>query len=297
VPVLGPDEDYRDLPGVRRMSIPEWAGIPDNPIQRDTQKRLLRATHLTPFKPVHRSVVMAVLSDGSIYKVDGHTRLALWLDPTFPNAPDYVEVKTYLCRDIETLCALHKCHDNIKAADNANDKMFGAMRLNRIEFNSMFMKSLKYHSGLVELDEITFGHQNTPLEEVVRRYKGALLLLDTITPTHKKFPTGILMAALGSLRVDGERALVFWKKYQIRDGTITRGRMDAVQMLLEYNDKESSSKIKSNYGVTYRKALSFYLSWRAGTTYSTKSKNTAPKADGTLKGYLKSGIVQDEAQC
>jgi hypothetical protein len=297
VPMLGPNEDYRDLPDLRRMSIPEWASIPDNPIQRDTDKRLLKATHLTPFKPVHRLVSMAVLPDGSMYKIDGHTRVVRWQDPTFPNPPDYVEVKVYLCRDIETVCAVHKTFDNIKAADNANDKMFGAMRLNKIEFNSMFMKSLKYHSGLIELDEVTFGHNNTPLEDVVARYKDAMLLLDTITPNHKKFPTGILMAALGSLRVDGERGLVFWKKYQIKDGTITRGRMDAVQMLIEYNEKETSSKVKSNYGVTFRKALSFYLSWRAGTTYSTKSKNTAPKADTTLKGFLKSGIVQDEAQC
>jgi len=296
IPQFELGQTYREIPGLRRMSIQQWAAVPDNPEQRDTVKRSLKATYLNRYQPVHRLVHMAILPDGSQYKVDGHTRVYKWVNGQVPNAPDYVEVKVYYCQDIETVCKLYDCHDNSKAADDAADKMFGAMRINEIEFKSAFMKSLKYHAGLVQLHEFTYGYNNTPLRDIVARYKTALMLLDTVHCNQKRFPTGIMMAAVASLHVDGDRALPYWTKYQRDDGTKGNGKMDAVQVLCDFTVAELASRSKTAYGTTFRKALSFYLSFRGGTLYKSRNKNTIAKSDATLREFLKSGVVNEDTE-
>ncbi len=91
---LNHGEEYRQI-GVITMSTTDWIAVPDNPIQRNTQERAKRANHLVVFEPVHAEVSMAMLPDGSRFKIDGHTRAHKWASGDVKNAPRQVEVKVY----------------------------------------------------------------------------------------------------------------------------------------------------------------------------------------------------------
>lgn len=75
------------------MTVVEWIAVEDNPHHRDTD-HLQDAARVRVLRPGHAHVAVAELSDGTLIKLDGHTRARKWqLDPG--SAPPKVLATAY----------------------------------------------------------------------------------------------------------------------------------------------------------------------------------------------------------
>jgi hypothetical protein len=279
------------------MTIQEWAAIPDNPIQRDTVRRAAKANHLVTWEPVHSIVEMAMLPDGTRYKLNGHTRVYKWLDGTCANPPTHVKVYTFMCRDVEVVRKLYRRFDSRNAVDNVHDDMFGAMRLNDIKLQSPYMRSLRFAGALRALCEYTLGtpHEPMPIEHIVSLYKEPILLLDSIMPSATWFRGGVMMAALGTLKTDGDLALDYWKRVNTNGGLKTADQMDGVEALTTLlQDTKKMSKKMAEIHVVFRKAITFYFGYRRGHAYAVYKRNTSPASHETVKSYLRLAFTDME---
>ena len=127
------------------MSVSEWVDVPDHPRQRDTVRQAAKghwklARRATgPVAESHRWVIGAEL-DGKLYKVDGHTRGYLWsLGKLKKPASLYVTV--YRCTTRAELIELYGTFDSQAAVEKQQDRVTGAMRQLRLNFQS---KRLRY---------------------------------------------------------------------------------------------------------------------------------------------------------
>ena len=77
-------------PQQQQISVDQWGKFLDNPRQRDTERHAKAAAqkHLKEYNQVHAQVAAGVLPDGTIYKLDGHTRSVQTLGQ--PPRPDVV---------------------------------------------------------------------------------------------------------------------------------------------------------------------------------------------------------------
>jgi hypothetical protein len=232
-----PGPGYETM-GRTKMTLQQWIDLPDCPRQRDIKARIATATHLDVFEPIHAEVAMAVLPDGRRFKLDGHTRAAKWaMNPA--QAPVQVSATVYLCDSLEVIKTLYTRMDNKVTVETARQQVSGLARYQAIGFRSRMMESGSYGNALKAL----YAYARAPkprgmtdeifLDQAIAAYRNELILLDTIMPTSTVFVAGTTMAALSTLSARGESALVFWRKFQAREGVKSGTAMDPVQALLE----------------------------------------------------------------
>lgn len=189
--------------GVESLSMTprEWALVPGNPRQRDTEARVQKAKHLLTPVEDHRVVKMAVLPDGSRVKIDGHTRALFWqLHPE--RAPRSVLVVVFYVKDAAEALLLYDACDSQAALETATDKVFGAFRETEFKPVSGFMQMGRIAAALRFAYQVE-THQpprEQSVHQLVRHWLPELQYLDGLGLNPAYFNTAVLAAALITLR-------------------------------------------------------------------------------------------------
>jgi hypothetical protein len=164
-----------------RMSVDAWCAMLDNPRQRDTEKRVRKATrpggHLRVSSPVHAQTFAAQLPDGRMFKLDGHTRAWCWehgrLIP-----PEQVLVTVIPAADVDEVKELYKQFDDPRASENLQDKLSGALREHDLDLRSGCFSQL-YASSLRAAHNLLFlGKPQPDLYTMVGLWKPLLQAMD-----------------------------------------------------------------------------------------------------------------------
>jgi hypothetical protein len=205
------------------MPVEEWIALPDHPRQRDTVRQAakghweLARRALGPIAESHRWVVAAEL-DGTLYKVDGHTRGYLWNLGQL-RKPVSVYATVYRCSTRAELIDLYGTFDSQAAVEKQQDRVTGAMRQLKLNFHSKRLRygaitdALSIAMRGVARGTDAFGQDYDDFDVYVamEQFTPELRLLDAVDPQPEVFHTGVVAAALLSLALDA-RTIEFWLK-------------------------------------------------------------------------------------
>lgn len=228
--------------GVIEMSVEDWINVEENPVQRGTERRAEKATHLHVLDAVHQETRMARLPGGRSIKLDGHTRGFLWAGGLAhkgisPARPDYLSVSVYDCRSIDDVTALYDKFNSKAAVKTASDEVQGAHRQLDLRFTSPLLRAGCYGQAVRLLHQRVngYGKSYKPgyLRECVREFRAELAKLDACQPARKDFPAPFIMAALATIRVYGQPAVTYWTGYAADAGYKIGEERDPVQALRE----------------------------------------------------------------
>lgn len=219
--------------GVVEMTVDEWAVVPPNPRQRNTQAHARKNKKLHTLDPLHASVNAARLPDGRLIKLDGHTRDFLW-NTRQVIGPTVIFVTVWNCRNVT---ASYLRFDSPDAVENITDLLYGLCHEFDIKFESDFLLEFHFASGLAMAQQFYYGHQSYTRDkviEVLQDWTPELLLLDGCSPTREWFISPVIAGALLIMRSDGIEAQRFLMGVQQNAGTKGDGKIDAVQALVEF---------------------------------------------------------------
>ncbi len=261
-----------------QMTPAEWAVVKDNPIQRDTQKRAEKAArgHLRNASTSQAVVHAAVLVDGRLVKLDGHTRAHLWSEGLL-KPPESVHVVLHEGCTIGDAIELYKQFDSAAACENATDRFSGALRLHGISAGSSAILKGGVTSALRVINS------TRSIYDLVGDWKLELQMIDELGASNEVFPSPVICAALLTLRKHGRKALEFWRLYAAGLGTRIDGMSDGVDELTRIVDTLRASKQLARGGcaVIYSqagRAVSCCERWMRGKTYSAGARHTDLRA-------------------
>ena len=272
------------------MSFADWDQIPSNPRQRNEEVRIAhgRADHLLHPNQKHREVAMALLPDGREYKVDGHTRSALWRDGRM-RPPSLLLVDVYECHDEQAAMDLYDMFDSSGATELGTDRVTGAFREAGINPSSPMLTEGGISTAMRELYEfvnqvgVTRNTKNAVINRAVKMFADEIMLLDKIKPTRDAFPYGIVMGALLTFAKHGDKALRFWELYAADAGNKSDNTVDAVEALVQRR-KENRGKGNSALGrLLMNYAVKAYEHHAKGKTFSSKHLIVAMHKDKICK--------------
>lgn len=284
------------------MTADQWAGILDNPRQRDTEAHARKAKHLRVYEPTHQFVSMAQLPDGTCYKLDGHTRSLLWSNGEVVG-PKTVIADVFVCDDVETAQDLYSKIDSQLAVETGPDKITGAAKQHNLNFKSPLLRAGRYGSAVKRLYMLT-ARNWTPwsdprfIYDAVGFYVPELRRLDAINPQKNFFTVGIIMAALATYKRRGAEATKFWEAYAADQGFRDAGRMDGVQALREavIDIKLKAAGKNSDGGNTQQiallgKGILAFEMYRLNRFYKAgKGTGIRNMDDDVLKEYLRRSV-------
>lgn len=258
-----------------RMTTPEWIGVKDNPIQRDTERHAARAQHLLTPLPVHSITWAARLPDGSLVKLDGHTRAFMWASNIVPQ-PKQIEVHVMEVASLDEAAELYKTFDSQEALERTRDKVYGAMRGLRFEPKSGLVKAAAFNSALRIAYSSIFGGKKghgATAYDFVAELLIEIAALDNLNLKSGQMKTGTMAAFLLSFRKYGEAVMPFWRGVITSDGEKRSGKMDGVQACCEV----ILAVQKKNYGGSATvelcgKILKCFERWRNGESLPAKGK-------------------------
>lgn len=217
------------------MSLEDFCAIPDNPRQRDTERHAKKAVkdHLKEAAEIHKYVEVAVLPNGEMIKLDGHTRAYLWQLGKLATPP-FVVAKLRAAKDIKDVMKMYMEYDAQGAVESNSDRVAGALRQTNTQFESALLKSGKFISAL-SLAKHGFVDSKFAAGEgmydLIEEFRDELLKLDGINPVGDRFVSGVLAAALITVRKYGDAALEFWVRYNCDMGEKIGKEKCAVQAL------------------------------------------------------------------
>lgn len=265
------------------VTFEEFSTIPDNPIQRDTEARVKRASrkHLKTASITHVNVATAVIRGGGEYVVDGHTRRHLWMNGTL-EAPTHVSVTRYFVDTIDEVIALYKQYDNASAVETAKDRISGAMNGLGFKPKNHMLKRASILGLFYYIEGLHSTQVNIYTD--VEKYLPYLKVIDDADIAPIRFPAGIFTALMLTVIVDGEAAFEFWHKYANDEGTKdSRGRC-AVQALNELFLTHRGKSAAEVCEEMMLKALSAYKGYKRNTIYAQGLKSSS------LSYYLNKNI-------
>lgn len=224
--------------GTKRMRLKEWCNLPCFDGQRNTEMHLEEATrpgrHLSGnFMPTW-SKVAAYYMGGVLHIVDGHTRALGWKSGKVAPPPDgSVSVAIYEVHSLEEAQALYDAFDNDKTSKDTADKIYGKMR--QMGLTDQLKTSFLKNGGFAHALKMAAGPR-TSVDLLLPRVQNALLLLDPINPKKGLFRTGILAAALITIRAFGQDATTkFWGPYNAREFVLKGKKMNGPAALDKRN--------------------------------------------------------------
>ena len=222
------------------MALDEWAAIPSNPRQRDTERNMQRHIKrgnwgLGKLRDEHLIVAAGRLPSGVMYKLDGHSRTEAWMQGKMER-PEYVFVTIINKPDIAAICDSYTLFDNQDAVETTDDKIFGAGREASVEFQSAFMRNRKFGTALMYSEGFT---QRKGYDEYgsFKKYMEALQYIDSLNINQRLFTTGITTAAILSLSAPRSNARVrnsvrqLWHDFAKGGVVVLEGKVDAVGAL------------------------------------------------------------------
>lgn len=278
------------FPHTIEMTPEEWIAVPDNPRQRDTERRLAtRSAHLRSGVPTLVDVAMAVLPDGSRVKLDGHTRALLWArEPGY--APPTVYVRAYLVASLEEALALYPTFDSKEAMETNADKASGALRAAGITPAQPFLKKGTFSQGLEWADAMLCGSESgmrnrgPSVYELVAKWRPEIEALDALPPIKlTRMNAPLFAAALLTLRRRPERAAEFWSAYAGDRGTKIDNEIDGVEAVnwLFGRMRNKTNSVRVGY---VSRVVSAFEMWHRDRAYSMKT-GTGPKTTN-MQAYL-----------
>lgn len=266
------------------MTIEEWAAVPGNPRQRNTEAHAKVAlAWLTRFSPTHLDVAMAELPNGNRFKLDGHTRDYSWTRNLIPRPPQPLRVRVYPVRNLAEVLELYTHFDNAKVAESTGDRTFGAMREIGFQAHGAFLGRCRFSRGVRAASAYAGGmiadHETRGVAEydLLPPWRAELELLDALDPDVRTFPGPLVSAFLLTCRRRAGKAQDFWLRYKGKEGRREGKQRDPVQALLELMMMNTNSRAKlQNYEMCGR-AISACEAFVRGEAYVTMLKVTAPE--------------------
>jgi hypothetical protein len=262
------------------MSVSEWIDVPDNPRQRNTEKRANYAVryHLKEYSPLHRFVFAAILNDAVVCKLDGHTRALLWEKGMLQTPPEgTVVVNLIRVKSMTEAKHYYNQLDNSRACKRPSDEVYSACNENGFTLTSALLRSCQFKVGL----QIAENGKKVEGEvfPLVKKWKSHLIALDKLSLTSNY--TILIPVMLRSIARDGvEMAGPFWEKLDANAGTKTEKHKDAVQALYAMMEVRRSNGATSGYDnliVIANKAWTCYAAYRVGKKFGANQGVTASK--------------------
>lgn len=274
------------------MTVEEWRAVPDNPRQRNTERRLKKARHLDTPSAAHLEVKMA---SGKTFecKIDGHTRSLKWeREPhTAPTQPLLVTV--YPVKTLAEAAELYTHFDSPQAVESPSDRVSGAFHEIGFEPASVPMRRGAVSAALQLTHTLERGARRYRLEqaptvyEIVKLWEKEIILLDGIMARAIKpdsiFKMFSIAAALLTLRKDGAGAARFWDEVGQDRGFKTADECDGIEALRRVMAQQRSFDVGHVVWLT-GKCLSCYERWRRHETYKLKHFNVKETDPATYLG-------------
>ena len=249
------------MPTMTQMPVSSWIAVADNPRQRDTETRAAKAKHL--FKPTqsHTVVLAARLPDGTLIKLDGHTRAFLWQTEKVPR-PLAVNVVLYDVATLDEAKELYTHFDSDKAVERGAEKISGALRERDITPLSGLLKSGRISQALrVARMGLGFG-RDTSVYKTTELMDSPLRLLDSLMLGKATLSTGMVAAVLITLHKHGSAALPFWRAMIAGAGSKIDGEMDGIQAAYELQLWARGKYGESNNLAVCERAVAAYQKWK-----------------------------------
>lgn len=215
---------------LKKMSVNEWIDVLDNPIQRNTEvhaKKALR-NHLKSSSPIQAKVSAAELPDGTLIKLDGHTRSLLWETGRLER-PDVVYCDVYHVQNLEMAKLLYSHFDNPIAAENAIDRLSGALRDANIVLKSPYLMN-----GLSSALRVLEGGKSAGhIYGSVLLWKREIEMLDSLCLKSQGANSGRILGCLALLRKRNLKAINFILAVDADGGTKSEMGRDGVESAVQ----------------------------------------------------------------
>lgn len=240
------------------MTVQEWARVADNPVQRDTEQRAQKATHLFRFTPTHAVVHAYQTPQGKLIKLDGHTRAYLWAlqgrpgIPQVDHVPKKVTVMVYPAtvgteeEAINEAAFLYQTFDQPSAAKDTADTLAGIERKFGVEWQSTFFAVRKYASALRVAFAVLRLHETPGRSLLAVRDMSLELMFENLLPVLreadslgiKQGATSFLVSAiLVTLALQRDEAKDFWQAYLRGEQKVDGQKKDVLATLREQFSK------------------------------------------------------------
>jgi hypothetical protein len=219
-----------------KMTVGDWIQVRDNPRQRNTERHLAKAKHLMKPHPTHAFVAAAKLPDGTLIKLDGHTRALAW-ERRMVDRPAHVEVTVIPVKSVEEAKELYTHYDSKNALETATDRISGGFNEIGFEPKSALLRSGRIGSALRVAWIAAHGWAKDSAArdtyQMVNEFAAEILALDDMELGKSAASSGIIAAFVLSYRKYGDECLPFWHAVFGNGGVKANGQMDAVQALSE----------------------------------------------------------------
>ena len=266
-----------------------------NGVQRYTTGRLQKAlkNHLKEHFPTHSTAALGMMPDGTIIKLDCHTRSKAWIEGYLP-MPKILLVTVFHIDEEAFSERLYEAIDNKHTTETASDHVFGSARgslghepTNTSLFNKRGMRTaleIALNNG-ASMSDIAFRTKlRTP--ECIKMVQ----TLDEHKFKPSLFNAGFLGAIVLSVLRDGDKAMEFWLAVANGEGSKHNGQLDAIEMAFQFkSDIDRFKSVKSAKGRprdvengssrsinnTYcMRVLPFYEAWKVKRTYKPASNSS-----------------------
>lgn len=270
---------------VIEMSISDWIQVPDNPRQRDTEKRanIAGSKHLSRYFKTHDYVFAATRNSDIICKLDGHTRAFLWSSGELEPPPSgRVQVMLIEVSGVAEAKEIYEALDSSVAYKKPSDKIFGATRENKFRLRSPLLRRCQFYTQLKLADTGTFNGEPYGL---VKKWRKELLELDSLSL--KQTYSVLIAVMLISIRRDGLSAAgQFWKDLDddkgMKDSRGSDG-IDALARHMEIRKAEGRTAGYENLRDMLERAWCAYEAWKDGRRVKRLSPKEFPAPNAKQK--------------
>lgn len=269
----------------------EWAAVPSIDVQRDTEAHAAKIEpHMRTFLSPHREVQAARLPDGSMVKLNGHSRDLLWRSGRIP-APDTLVVTVHMVEDLAQARQLYWAYDNASAVETSTDKVFGACRRLGMEFTSAYCKEMRFSAALTPITPSHIKDKGARTEY----WQEELKVLDRLGVKRAVFINPVTSIFLHTTRHYGDTSLVFWITFAERGGVKDEAGYCAIEALGAWLD----ARKKSGWGNgTSQKqirnvVLGAFIAWHRNNNVRFSSPKHLEKRAEDLTRFLKINVPRE----
>lgn len=228
------------------MTPEEWAAVPDNPRQRDTDRRAKTSKHLHTLESTHTLVHMAEWDTGRC-KLEGHTRGKVWIDrPDI--APESVDVRVYVVDGEDEAKRLYGQFNSTEEVEKVTDRLFGALREFSIEAESPLVSGCRFTNAVrtahsyATKPNVPSGGKKAPVHEGVEFFRDEIIALDRLNLPKDKGIGCAVCCFLLARKKHGKPVDEFFMRYKENAGMKLGRTQDCVQMFsnaIDENRKQS----------------------------------------------------------
>lgn len=225
---------------MKMVTLEFWTCVQKNPRQRNTERHANKIEKdLQVFLPQHAMVFAAQLPDGTLVKLDGHSRCLLWEQSRIP-LPRELTMVIYPAMDMDHAQRMYNVYDNPLGTKSKADTVAGAFSEHGIQPESKLFQrcTLTYALTVAErvrTKEVSNWGAAIDINKAVLEWRDEIIKFDRIVKGHsgKRLPSGILAAGFITIRQLGFPAVApFWYQYLDKKGS--GGIHDAHNALLAF---------------------------------------------------------------